>query len=285
MEQGSICHWKLAVALAMAAALGLSSPALAADINGFLREKGHGDVAVSYTTESYDEFWMGETKVTTDAAGLGKDVKTRTEAVWLAYGVTDRLTFVANLPYVKAEGDVSAGLEQEGLQDLTFLGKYRLASFGSKAKNTFVGGLGLRTIASNYEANLPVDIGDGTSDWLFRLVYQLEYRGFYVSQQVGFDLRGGDAPDGYPLFTEVGFTWGPVTYTGFYSRLTTQGGTDIGDPGFTFPSNKEEYERGGAKVFGRINDHLGLTAAAYKTFSGRNTGDSSGFSGGIDVRF
>ena len=35
------------------------------------------------------------------------------------------------------------------------------------------------------------------------------------------------------------------------------GGTDIGDPGFTFPSNKDETERVGAKVFARLTESIG----------------------------
>lgn len=126
-------------------------------------------------------------------------------------------------------------------------------------------------------------MGDGTADWLLRLVYQLTWRRLYVSQQVGFDLRGGEAPDGFPLYTEVGATWGPVTYTAFYSRLEAESGTDIG--GGSFPSNEEEYERAGGRVFGRVSDHLGLSAAWFTTLDGRNTGDSSGFSGGVNIRF
>jgi hypothetical protein len=255
---------------------------VAGDLNGFLRERGRGDVALSYTAESYDEFWVGDDKVSDPGVG---EVDTRTLSLWLAYGITDRLTFVAELPYVDTEGDGTGDFEQKDLQDVTALAVYRLASAGTNARSQFVGAFGLRTIASNYEPNSPVDVGDGTADWLFRFIYQLTWRRLYVSQQIGFDLRSGDAPDGFPFYTELGATWGPVTYNLFYSRLRAEEGTDIGDPGFTFPSNEEEYDRIGGKVYGRITDHFGVSGAYFTNLDGRNTGDASGVSIGVNVRY
>lgn len=256
------------------------------DLNGFMRDKGKGDVAISWTHQNYDEFWMGTKKVATMAGG---DVKTDAFAVWVDYGVTDRLTLMANLPYVKADGTDSfptaltgAADTVKGWQDVSILGKYRFGSLSSgPVRNDFVGGFGLRTIASNYDVPGPVDIGDATADWLFRFVYQLTAGPFYFSQQVGYDLRGGVAPNQWPFYTETGYTTGPVTWSVLYSKVKAGGGTDIGGPGFlTFPGNKEEYERLGAKVFGRVTPHVGFSGMYFTTLSGRNTGDATGFSGG-----
>jgi hypothetical protein len=262
------------------AAAAPGAPAL--DLNGFLRGKGTGDVAVSATFERYDEFWAGETK--TSNPGLGT-VETRSLSLWLAYGLTDELTLFANLPWVDSEGDGSAGFAESDLQDATLLVAYRFARLGGAVQSDFVGAVGLRTPASNYEADLPVSVGDGTTDGLIRFVYQLRRGGFYVSQQLGYDVRGGDAPDGVPLFTEAGYTRGRATYSGFFGKLVARDGTDIGDPGFTFPSNREEYDRIGAKVFVRLGGRLGIALAGWDTLSGRNTGDSRGVSLGLDIGF
>ncbi len=261
---------------------GAFSTAAAIDLDGFMRSKGHGDVAFSLTSEGYDEFWAGESKVSDPGVG---DVETQTVSLWMAYGITDDCTVVATVPWVDTEGDGLAGFEEKDLQDLTIVGKYRLASFGSSIRGQLIGGIGIRTIASNYEANAPVDVGDGTADWLVRLVYLLQRGRFYASQQVGFDLRGGDAPDGYPLYTEIGYTRGRTTLTGLIQILRAESGTDIGDPGFTFPSNEEEYERVGLKAFIRLNDVYGLSAMAFATRDGRNTGDTAGLSLGLNFSF
>lgn len=266
-------------------AAGLVAGAAAAgaiDINGFQPQAGVGEVALSYSFESYDEFWVGEQKVSDPGVG---ETEIRSLSLWGQYGLTDRLALVVNLPYIDADSDGLGGFGESGLQDLTVLAKYRFASLGSTARHSFTGAVGGRTPASSYEDNLPVDIGDGTTDLLLRLVYQLEAGSFYFSQQVGFDSRGGKAPDGFPLYTELGTTLGRVTLAASYLRYVADGGTDIGDPGFTFPSNQDETSRIGGKLYARLTDALGVSASAFTTLDGRNSGDTSGYSLGGVVRF
>lgn len=267
--QGKFYALRAVLALAV---VGIGTPLHAMDLNGFLPGRAQGDVAVSYTAEGYDEFWVGETKVSDPGVG---EVDIKSFSVWLQWGLTDDLAIVANLPYIDASSDGLGGFEDTGLQDLSAVLKYRFLSSGP---HSLVGAAGVRAAVQDYEANLPVDLGDNTTDALLRLVYQFQTSNFYFSQQVGYDLRGGDAPDDYPLYTELGFTAGRITYGGYYSRLIADDGTDIGDPGFTFPSNREEYSKAGLKVYGRVTDRVGLSAVYFFTLDGRNTGDSDGFS-------
>lgn len=260
----------------------LSTPILALDLNGFVREKGHGDVAISFTAESYDEFWVGSMRVSDPGVG---EVDTKSLSVWVAYGLTDNVSLIGSLPWVDTESDGLGGFAESDLQDATLMAAYRFASLGDRVRSNFVGAAGVRTPASNYEANIPVDVGDGTTDWLLRLIYQLQYGGFYFSQQVGYDVRGDDAPDGIPLYTELGYTHGRATYNVFASRLMADDGFDIGESGFTFPGLEEEYLRAGAKAFVRINNRFGMALSVFNTLDGRNTGDASGVSLGLDIGF
>ena len=262
----------------------LTPAASALDLNGFLPMAGEGAAALSYSTESYDEFWAGDTKVPTPPP-LG-EVETTTASLWLRWGFTDRLALVANVPYVDSEGDGSMGFSEDGLGDVEALLLFSaLERSSGTARHRLIAGLGGRTPASNYVADAPVSLGDGSTDLLLRLVYQIEIGSFYASQQVGFDSRGDDVPDTFPLFTEAGYTWGRVTGSLFYSRLLADGGTDIGDPDFTFPSNEEEYSRAGGKVYVRFSDRIGASAAAFTTLDGRNSGDATGGSVGLVFQF
>jgi len=270
--------WRRACAFA-AIALSAAAPAAALDLNGFLPAAGSGDVALSLTNEGYDEFWVGTTKVSDPGVG---EVEIRSLSLWGRWGFTDRFAVVANLPYVDADSDGLGGFSDSGIQDLTALGLFR---FWEGGPHSLLGAAGIRADVGDYEANLPVDLGDGTTDGLFRVVYQFNNGPFYVSQQVGYDLRGGDAPDGFPLYTEAGYTFGRATVSGFYQHYEADGGTDIGDPGFTFPSNREEYQRVGAKVYARATPRVGFSAAGFTTLDGRNTGETSGFSVGIVAGF
>lgn len=253
-------------------------PAAAYDLNGFMPAAGEATVALGYTAEGYDEFYRGETRVPTPP-GLG-EVDTRSFTLWFRYGVTDRLAFILNLPHVDTEGDGTAGFNDSGVGDVTILLKTRLLATGSgSVRHSLTGAGGLRAAVRDYVADAPVSLGDGSNDLLVRLVYQVEGNGFYFSQQVGYDLRSGDVPDGVPLHGELGYTFGRTpTVNLFYTRYLADGGTDIGDPGFTFPSNQEEYDRVGAKVYVRFRDGWGAALSGYTTLDGRNTGDATGVS-------
>ena len=58
-----------------------------------------------------------------------------------------------------------------------------------------------------------------------------------------------------------------------------------GDPGFTFPSNQEEYERLGAKLVVDTSSPWSLFAGAFTTLDGRNVGNTDGLFFGAIVHF
>lgn len=255
--------------------------AVATELTGFLQPKGSGALSISHTFEVYEDFWVGDTKVSDP--GVGR-VETGSLSLWLEWGLLERVTLVGSLAYVDASSDGLGGLGESGLQDRAALVKIGLVDLASGSiQHRFVGALGFRSPASGYEDDIPVDIGDGSTDGLFRLLYLLQTRSFYFSQQVGFDVRGDDAPDGIPLYSELGVTARGLTISGFYSGYLADGGTDIGDPGFTFPSNGDEFHRLGAKLYYRLAERFGASAAGFRTIEGRNTGESSGFSSGITI--
>jgi hypothetical protein len=263
-------------------------PALGANLNGFMPQAGEGAVALSYSTESYDHFYRGTTRVA-NPPFLG-EVTTESLSLWARYGFTDRFAIVGTLDYVDTSGDGSSGFADSGISDLTALGLFRLWEAPAGAGHqSLTGGIGLRVPVGDYEGDAPVSLGDDSTDGLARLVYQFQQGGFYVSQQIGYDLRGSDVPDGYPLHTEVGYSFPAGTYSTtlnlFYTRYFADDGTDIGDAGFTFPSNREEYERVGAKAYFRLAQGFGISAQGYTALDGRNTGDSTGFSLGVVAGF
>lgn len=261
-----------------------TSPAAALDLNGFQPERDHGSAALSYTSESYDQFWVGDQRVTNENLG---EISTDSASLWLTWGLSDRFALIANVVgHVDAEADGLMPRSESDIQDLTVLGSFRALEVETGGlRHKLLLAAGVRLPMSSYVADAPVSIGDGSTDGLLRAVYQLERGPFFVSQQVGYDLRGDDVPDSFPLLTEIGYTVERVTFSGFYRLLIADGGTDIGDPGFTFPSLGDEYERVGAKVYARLSPQWGLSVMGFTTLDGRNTGDTTGFSGGLVVSF
>ena len=259
------------------------SATFASEIDGFLPGAGQGTVAITYNQESYDEFWVGKTKVSEPMLG---EIENTSTSLWLTWGFTEDLALVLSAAHVASEADGPANLDESGLQDLAVLIKWRFwQSWQNDVHHGLVLGAGVRTPLDDYLANGPVSIGDETTDALLRLTYQLQKGRFYFSQQVGLDLRGGDAPDGFPLLTQAGWNFGKVTLSGAYYRYLADGGTDIGEAGFTFPSNQDETERLSAKLILQVNENWGVQAGAFQTLDGRNSGDAEGFFGGLIFSF
>ena len=125
-------------------------PAVAQDLNGFFPARGQGDIALSYTTESYDQFWVGTTKVSVPAIG---ETTTRSFALWLRYGLTDRLAVIANVPYVEVTSDGLGGLR--GQRPPGPLGPAGVQGAGGRLGEPPPAGRGVggRTELSDYEAN------------------------------------------------------------------------------------------------------------------------------------
>lgn len=252
----------------------------AAALDGFLPKPGEGTAAVSVTAESYERFWAGSETVTEPALGT---VATRTLSVWLRYGVSDRIALVADVPFVERRAEAEPAMRQRSLQDARLLAKVRLLERGRKRlRHRFLVAGGVSAPAASYDPDLPVAVGDGTTDVLLRLVYQLELPRGYLLQTGGVDVRSGGAPDGLVLRTEAGWKAGPTTLSLFHELYAARSGSDIGDPGATFPTNREELQRAGLRLLAPLGQpSWALSAAAFTTLDGRNTGDAAGLSLGI----
>lgn len=269
--------------VALAIVLTLGTAALeASDSNGYVSLKGMGGVGISYTDEGFDQFFMGQAQVSRPGVGT---LTRKSLSFWLGYGVTDDLTVTVNLPYIRTRASGTGGYKENDFQDLVVMGTRRLYATGRVARSTFVGAAGIRTPATNYSVDNPADVGDGTTDLLLRIIYRLNYRNYYIAQQVGYDVRGGIAPDSIPLYTEAGVGLGRVSLSGFFSKYLTWEGTDIGEPFSPFPSNREEWDRIGGKVYFAATDRFGVSVAAFHVLNGRNTGKNTGFGFGVFIPF
>ena len=112
-----------------------------------------------YAHESWTEYWEGSLK--RDNGNIGT-VTTET-VTWVAgYGVTDRLSVIAMLPYVRTRATQGPLHGMRGLQDFTLAAKYQVLSTPLTDRGTLravvVGAAGIP--ASNYEPDLqPLSIG------------------------------------------------------------------------------------------------------------------------------
>lgn len=260
----------------------LASLASAQGDTGFLRGQGRTDVAVSYTLDSYDEFWVGDTKVADPNVG---EVERTTYSLYAAHGLTNDLDLVLNASYVEATADGAANFpDEDDLQDLMLGAKWRAWQRGAgPGAFTLFLAPGIKLPMSDYEDNNVTAIGDGQVDLRFRGIAHYQAGGFWASLETGYDLRNGAPDDEIPLHLTLGASAGPVTIMPFYSQISSQGGIDISDvPALGgFPETEEEYQRFGLRAYGKLNERFGLTAGWLTTSDGKNTGDVEAYTIGL----
>lgn len=253
--------------------------------NGFLRGAGHSDIVLSFNRDSYDEFWVGNDKVSDPNVG---EVTRDSYALYAAYGLNQDVDLVFSGSYVMAESDGTAGFEDESdLQDAYAGAKWRFWSNMKENQGfSLLFAPSVKVPMTDYEDNAVTAIGDGQVDLRARLIahYQMA-NGFFAAIESGYDRRNGAPADEVPFHLSIGATFGIVTLTPFYSQVFSQGGPDIGAPGFTFPAVQEEYSRVGLGAYVRLGDNFGVTGMYRSTIDGLNTGDVDSFALGLVARF
>ena len=254
---------------------------------GFLRGEGNLDLAITYTHDTYDKFWVGTDKVAMPGVG---EVDRTGYGLYAAYGLTDDLDLVLSSAYVEAESDGIAGAPDEhDLQDVVLAAKWRVARARQSWGEAWLAlAPGLKLPGSDYENNAITAIGDGQIDWRGRLIGHLQTNdGWFASLETGYDRRNGAPRDELPFHLTVGGTIAErFTVAPFFSHVESLGGTDIGPPGTNdFPTNEEDFTRVGVSCYARVSARFGLTASWRTTLDGRNTGDVEGFSMGVVLRF
>jgi len=269
--------------LYLATPLALAAGLAAQGDTGFLRGKGHYDVALSYTLDYYDHFWVGDMKV--EDPGVG-EVERATYSLYGAYGLTDDLDLVLNANYVSAESDGMAGFPDESdLQDLYLGAKWRAWETGA-GPGRFSAFLApsIKLPMSDYEDNNVTAIGDGQIDLRFRGILHYQVGGFWGSLESGYDRRNGAPDNEIPVHLTLGATVAErFTIMPYYSMVNSQGGIDISDVPTLggFPATEEDYTRLGLQVYARLNAGFGLSAGWRTTTDGKNTGEADAYTFGL----
>ncbi|MBI3258036.1 MAG: hypothetical protein HYZ54_00920, partial [Ignavibacteriae bacterium] len=91
-------------------------------IDGFMRGAGKGVVALSYSTESYKEFYKGTNLVSEPNLGT---ISTQSVSLFAAVGLLDQLDVIVSLPYVTTSADQGYWSNQSAMQDGGFALKWR----------------------------------------------------------------------------------------------------------------------------------------------------------------
>ena len=295
--------WTIAAAcgLSLAAAPSLGAQTLE-DAEMLRRRELHA--GVMYGSSSWSEYWEGTSRRSNGNIGT---VRTQSVAAHVGYGVNERLTVIAALPYVWTGASDGVLQGMSGRQDLTVLAKYRVANplLAGRARLKLLAVAGATTPTSDYTPDfLPMSIGlqsknaitrvaahlqdrtgwfvDGYAERLWRSNVSLDRSAYYTDGQY-FETNEVSMPDVAMYRGAVGWQRGIWCIPVGITAQRTLGGGDIRRQDMPFVSNRMNHTTAHVELMvflpGASNVRLDLGAA--RTLNGRNVGRSTSFMTGF----
>ena len=257
-----------------------------------------GDVAVSYTYQTADEFYFGKTKRPTPGPN-SEDLVQKTVWVDGTYGLLDSVALDVRLGFAESDFEVEGGhpaVRKEsysGLADVHLGVTWRLLD-EVLSNYALMPSVALRAggiIAGDYQTGYINSLGDGGDGFeVSALAGKFFADRFAVSGEFGYRNRNNDVPDNLFLRLSAGVAlWNRLGLSVNYERVDTPWTSfDIGDPGFSpdrFPEVREEMELIGAGVNCAVSDRVNLVFTYASVIAGRNTADSDVFSVSLGYSF
>lgn len=256
-----------------------------------------------YSTDSWKNYWEGTLK--RDNMNLG--TVTTISTTWVgSYGLTEKINLIAMVPYIGTQASSGTLHPMQGVQDLTFGGKYRLfkKEFQNSSFKTFAA-LSFSLPLTNYTPDfLPLSIGlasktlavrvnsvytlarrwyTGISGaYVFRSNVTLDRPSYYTDGQL-FLTNEVAMPNQFQFFGNIGYKKNNWQAEIIYNQQNTLGGGDIRRQDMPFASNRMNFAKigiTGAYDFPYPKGLVARATASY-TVAGRNVGQSTMYSAGL----
>ena len=261
-----------------------------AQLSAYTPARNQITVTPAYVFQTYDEFWMGDTKTK-----LTDNVIQNTGYLSLEYGILDDLALDVTVGYTRVADtdafakDFGPNASDDGLTDTIFGLRYRVLD-EQKATCPLMPTLTLRVggiIEGTYDANYPFSSGDGACGAEASLLVGKQIcTGFGFYGGIGYRVRNQKVPD--DLFASAGLYASYRGFSGAFGYRHVQGlsGGNIGDStgkevfnpaggpnAYGFPEVKEINQLLEASV--GYTDHGGRYYSVFgaRNVDGKNTGD------------
>ncbi|WP_289038768.1 hypothetical protein [uncultured Zobellia sp.] len=271
-------------------------------IDGFFSKKGKTSISLSYLSGNYDKFYVGGQEVSPVPAH--NEIDQTIYSLHATYAVTDNLTAIANLPYIKKEGNgvadpINGTTEQSDFQDLSIFLKW--APFTKNLENgsmTYIVALG-GSVPLGYEPSGILSLGSGAPgiDAKVGLQYK-NNNGFFAMVMGGYGHRGKadnnfnlgngsdfDAPDVVNAVLKLGYAGKHFYLDAFLDSQSSLNGVDIMGPGFAgnFPETIVNYSKLGGTVFVPFTKFIGASIGGATIIDGRNIGKNKYYNVGLTL--
>lgn len=261
-------------------------------LSGFMQGSGNTGASISYSTEQYSKYYIGDS--ITDNPALGT-ISTRSASLYVVGGLTSFLDLIVALPYISASSSAGYWETISAMQDISVYLRgrvYQVKTEDGSTLDVMLGG-GVSMPLTNYQNNAPVTIGHGSTNLDGRLIMQARHAstGLFVMAQGGYIHRsnvsidrGFDVavPDNVDVSARIGWT-GPVYLDAWIYNTVGQSGTNIG-PGVPFPTNKQNILQVGGTAAWQLPflPEFSINAGMAYILSAQNVGKSTRFSFGIN---
>jgi hypothetical protein len=254
-----------------------------------------GDV---YTRDTWNEYWEGTLKRTNGNIGT---ITTQSNAWTAVYGVTNRVTILASVPFVWTRPSQGVLQGQHGMQDIMIGGKYAFLERSSErwGRLRAIFALSGAFPLSNYTPDFaPLSIGtqsqrltprltlnyqtdtgiylNGTTSYTRRADVTLD-RPYYFTDNQFFLTNKVEMPDIADWTASVGYLKHDLNAFVGYTQQTTRGGGDIRRQDMPFVSNRVNFSRVSAMAMYPI-PKINLIAFQFEVghiLDGRNVGQST----------
>lgn len=265
------------------------------DFDGLFMDRNNLCVGILGSYSSFTHYWEGVNK--RDNLNMGT-VSNSSLGVMGNYGLSDRLNFIFNLPYVQTKASAGNMQGQNGVQDISLWLKYALVQKKIfKGDLQIIPALGYSMPTRYYTPDvLPLSIGmqsrvlssrlmldyekdhwyfTGSGTYMSRSNIFLDRNTYYTDRQIY--SNEVSMPDVWMWNARFGYRNQDIIADVFYENMNTIGGFDIARNAMPFPSNNMDYQRLGIylKYETPVNG-LSILANGFTTFAGRNMGQWSG---------
>lgn len=243
---------------------------LGAQTSAWIPAPGTVNVTPMFGWQSFQDIRAGSTPVR-----LGESVRQSTGAVSVEAGVARNVAVDVTAGYSNVNSRAFGGDNSDrGMTDTRFGVRWTMAN-GSRNRPVFgvrLGGI----VRGTYQPNYPFSAGDGGSGIETSILAGQTFgeSGFSAFGDIGYRYRNrGIPPD---MFGSVGVqkALGKISLGAAYRQGRGLGGSNIGDPGFSFPGLRQIEHAVEGNIGFSDSHRRGYYFFVARTMGGRNTGQA-----------
>jgi hypothetical protein len=257
-------------------------------------------VAAMYGNTTWKNYWEGELK--RENLNIGKNI-TQSFSLMAAYGISDKLNAIVNLPYITTHNTAGNLAGQKGLQDVSAFLKYKFFDKKGLSFNAVIGG---SIPMSDYVPDfLPMSIGLKSKTAMGRFIAAYNHKsGLYLAGSAAYTLRSNITidKDAYQAYGKVyytnevampnaadgairlGFMKNGLQLEASLTRFTCISGDNIRRNDMPFPTNNMQMTNAGFYTKYQYKN-IGILAQVTHTLNGLNVGQNLMYMGGLSYQF